>query len=27
MYKDLMLIFGGIYDITKELNDLLAFNF
>jgi hypothetical protein len=22
-----MMIFGGIYEITKELNDLLAFDF
>ncbi len=27
LYKDRMLIFGGIYEITKELNDLLAFDF
>jgi hypothetical protein len=22
-----MLIFGGIFDVTKELNDLMAFDF
>ena len=27
MYGDLMLIFGGIYEVTKELNDLMAFDF
>lgn len=27
MYKGMMLVFGGIYEITKELNDLLLFDF
>ena len=27
MHGDLMLIFGGIFEVTKELNDLLAYNF
>lgn len=27
LYKDLMLIFGGIFEVTKELNDLMAYDF
>jgi Rab9 effector protein with kelch motifs len=27
IYKDSMVIFGGIFEVTKELNDLLLFDF
>lgn len=27
MYKDMMLIFGGIHEVTKELNDMYLFDF
>lgn len=27
MYEDYMIVFGGIYEITKELNDLHIFDF
>ena len=27
LYKDMMLVFGGIYEVTKELNDLYIYDF
>lgn len=27
LYKDMMLIFGGIYEVTKELDDMFLFDF
>jgi hypothetical protein len=27
LYKDMMLIFGGIYEVTKELDDMYLFDF
>ena len=27
LYKDMMLIFGGIYEVTKELDDMYIFDF
>ena len=27
LYKDMMLIFGGIFEVTKELDDMLLFDF
>lgn len=27
LHNNLMLIFGGIFEVTKELNDLMAFDF
>jgi hypothetical protein len=27
VYGDIMVIFGGIYEVTKELNDVLAYSF
>ena len=27
LYNDIMIVFGGIHEVTKELNDLCAFDF
>ncbi len=27
VFGNLMLIFGGIFEVTKELNDVIAFDF
>jgi hypothetical protein len=27
MYNDCLIVFGGIYEVTKELNDMWAFSF
>lgn len=27
LYKDMMLIFGGMYEVTKELDDMMLFDF
>jgi hypothetical protein len=27
MYKDMMIVFGGIHEVTKELNDMMVFDF
>lgn len=26
LYKDYMIVFGGIYEVTKELDDLIVFD-
>jgi len=27
VYKDYMILFGGIHEVTKELDDMIAFSF
>lgn len=27
VYKDFMLVFGGIHEVTKELDDMLIYDF